>query len=78
MCFAHPHVLTVVATPYIRFRQVVRKAHLQVDILQLSTMLWVQIVKKLFLLLSNFEREASSLLQFYESNALQRYGNVNT
>jgi hypothetical protein len=38
-------------------------------------MICIQIVKKLFSKLSDFERVRSTLLQFYASNALQRYGN---
>jgi hypothetical protein len=35
----------------------------------------IQIVKKLFFKLSDFERVRSHVLQFYESSALQRNGN---
>ncbi len=38
-------------------------------------MICVQIVKKLFLKPSNFERVWDSLLHFYTSSALQRNGN---
>jgi len=41
-------------------------------------MICSQIVKKLFYKLSDFERARSTLLQFYASSALQRYGNNHT